>query len=35
VFYKNPPAQNIVRFCFAKHEDTLRAAVENLMKVGA
>ncbi len=34
VFYKNPPAQHILRFCFAKHDDTLRAAVDNLLKVG-
>ncbi len=33
VFYKKPPSQNIVRFCFAKDEDTLRAAVENLKKL--
>ena len=30
VFYKNPPDQQVVRFCFAKHDDTLRAAVERL-----
>jgi methionine aminotransferase len=33
VFYKNPPDQYIVRFCFAKHDDTLRAAVEQLKMV--
>ncbi len=26
VFYKNPPDQRVVRFCFAKHDDTLREA---------
>jgi methionine aminotransferase len=30
VFYENPPLQNIVRFCFAKHDDTLRQAAEYL-----
>lgn len=35
VFYKNPPDQHILRFCFAKHGDTLTAAVNNLIKVRA
>ena len=30
VFYKNPPDQRIVRFCFAKHDDTLREAGQRL-----
>lgn len=35
VFYKNPPAQHILRFCFAKHDDTLRKAVDQLAKITA
>ena len=35
VFYKTPPCQRILRFCFAKHDDTLRAAVEQLKKIGS
>jgi len=35
VFYKTPPDQHIIRFCFAKYEDTLRNAVELLEKVNA
>ncbi len=31
VFYKDPPKQQVVRFCFAKHDDTLREAVEKLI----
>jgi len=31
VFYKRPPDQHIIRFCFAKHDDTLREAVKNLV----
>lgn len=31
VFYEKPPPQNIVRFCFAKHDDTLRQAAEYLI----
>jgi methionine aminotransferase len=31
VFYEKPPPQNIVRFCFAKHDDTLRRAAEYLI----
>ncbi len=34
VFYKNRPDQHILRFCFAKHDDTLRAAVDQLQKIG-
>ena len=30
VFYRDPPDQRIVRFCFAKHDDTLRQAAERL-----
>jgi len=30
VFYKDPPKQQVVRFCFAKHDDTLREAVAKL-----
>ncbi len=33
VFYKHPPEQKIVRFCFAKHDDTLREAVTKLINV--
>jgi len=31
VFYKQPPDQRIVRFCFAKHDDTLRDAAARLI----
>jgi len=31
VFYKSPPQQQVVRFCFAKHDDTLREAVKRLV----
>lgn len=30
VFYKSPPEQRLVRFCFAKEDDTLRLAAERL-----
>lgn len=30
VFYRQPTDQNIVRFCFAKHDDTLAEAAEKL-----
>jgi len=30
VFYKTPPEQKVIRFCFAKSEDTLRQAVSRL-----
>ena len=35
VFYQHPPQQQIVRFCFAKHDDTLRAAAERLLSLKA
>ncbi len=31
VFYKDAPKQQVVRFCFAKHDDTLREAAGNLV----
>jgi len=33
VFYKRPPDQQVIRFCFAKHDDTLREAVKNLVNL--
>ena len=33
VFYKQVPDQQVVRFCFAKHDDTLRQAVIRLTKL--
>ena len=33
VFYKDPPKQNVVRFCFAKDNDTLRDAVMRLLRI--
>lgn len=33
VFYQNAPQQQIVRFCFAKHDDTLRDAADRLGRV--
>jgi len=30
VFYEKPPDQNIIRFCFAKHDATLREAASRL-----
>ena len=33
VFYKDPPEQNVVRFCFAKDNETLRKAAEKLLKI--
>lgn len=30
-FYKDPQAQNVLRFCFAKQEDTLEQALEKLI----
>jgi methionine aminotransferase len=33
VFYKTPPRQRIIRFCFAKHTDTLREAAGYLLQV--
>lgn len=31
VFYQHPPEQRVVRFCFAKNEDTLSQAAERLL----
>jgi len=33
VFYKNPPGQRVIRFCFAKHDETLHEAAGRLAKV--
>jgi len=33
VFYKDPPKQNVVRFCFAKDNDTLREAANKLTRI--
>jgi methionine aminotransferase len=33
VFYDRPPDQRVIRFCFAKHDDTLREAVERLVEL--
>ena len=33
VFYKNPPEEKILRFCFAKDDETLKAAAEKLKEV--
>lgn len=33
VFYKQQPDQQIVRFCFAKHDDTLRDAADKLVSL--
>ena len=33
VFYKQVPDQHVVRFCFAKHDDTLRQAVSRLTEL--
>lgn len=33
VFYKNPPDKKLLRFCFAKKDETLKAAAERLCKV--
>jgi len=33
VFYQRPPEQHIIRFCFAKNEQTLAEAVDRLSKV--
>jgi methionine aminotransferase len=30
VFYKHPPEQHVVRFCFAKHDETIQEAVQIL-----
>lgn len=33
VFYAKPPERQFIRFCFAKHDDTLRAAAERLAAI--
>jgi len=33
VFYRDPPLQRVVRFCFAKDDETLRAAAEILQRL--
>jgi methionine aminotransferase len=33
VFYAEPPVQQIVRFCFAKGDDTLREAARRLASI--
>ena len=33
VFYKEPPDQRIVRFCFAKHDETLERAAQRLASI--
>lgn len=33
VFYNQAPDQHVIRFCFAKHDDTLRAAVKGLVEL--
>ena len=33
VFYKDAPKQNVVRFCFAKDNDTLREAAGRLLRI--
>jgi methionine aminotransferase len=35
VFYKNAPDQRVVRFCFAKDNETLREAAKRLQKLGS
>jgi methionine aminotransferase len=35
VFYKNAPDQRVVRFCFAKDNETLRRAAKRLQKLGS
>ena len=34
VFYRQPPDQRVIRFCFAKDDDTLREAAQRLLKIG-
>lgn len=34
VFYQEPPDQRIVRFCFAKHDETLEQAAQRLASIG-
>jgi len=33
VFYAEPPEQNVLRFCFAKNDDTLEQAAEILCRI--
>jgi methionine aminotransferase len=33
VFYQTPPDQRVIRFCFAKGDDTLRSAAERLLTI--
>ncbi len=33
VFYESPPEQRLVRFCFAKSDETLREAAEKLCRI--
>jgi methionine aminotransferase len=33
VFYQDPPDQRVIRFCFAKQDDTLREAAGRLLKL--
>jgi len=33
VFYQQPPVQHLVRFCFAKHDETLLEVVERLVNL--
>ena len=33
VFYEHAPDQQVIRFCFAKHEETLREAVKKLINL--
>ncbi len=33
VFYKQPPDQHVIRFCFAKHKDTLREVAQRLISL--
>lgn len=33
VFYKDAPKQRVIRFCFAKHDDTLREAAARLINL--
>ena len=33
VFYADPPEQRVIRFCFAKNDDTLREAAKLLCRI--
>ena len=35
VFYQDPPPQRLIRFCFAKNDQTLRDGAERLLAVGS